>query len=67
MQIVASTPRPQKDGVVGLRWYDRRENPDNLSFYARFAASRGGAFHPVWVDERNGVPQVYTARVSVTR
>ena len=98
-----------QDGVVGLLWYDRRENPDNRGYYARFSASldggatwlpsvrvsekpyvggpvaqksafalnggdtaglavtADGAFHPVWVDERNGVPQVYTARVTVTR
>ena len=98
-----------KDGVLGLLWYDRRDNPDNLSYYARFAASldggatwlpsvrvsaepyvsgpvakrsafagnggdtaglataADGAFHPVWVDDRTGVPQVYTARVTVNR
>lgn len=31
-----------KDGVVGLLWYDRRDNPDNLSYYARFSASLDG-------------------------
>jgi hypothetical protein len=25
-------------GVVGLLWYDRRENPDNRSYYPRFSA-----------------------------
>ena len=98
-----------KDGVVGLLYYDRRDNPDNLSYYPRFAASldggvtwlpsvristhpyvagkvaqnsaftgnggdtaglavtADGVFHPVWVDDRTGVPQAYTARISVSR
>jgi hypothetical protein len=29
-------------GVVGLLWYDRRDNPDNISFYPRFTASLDG-------------------------
>lgn len=95
------------EGVVGLLWYDRRDNPDNLSYYPRFAASldggvtwtpsarvsthpyeagavaersaftgnggdtaglataADGSFHPVWVDDRTGYPQVWTARVTV--
>jgi photosystem II stability/assembly factor-like uncharacterized protein len=95
------------NGVVGLLWYDRRDNPDNRSYYARFTASLdGGAswlpsvrvstapyaagpvsqksafagnggdtaglvatvdgvFHPFWVDDRTGVPQVWTAAVRV--
>lgn len=95
------------DGVVGLLWYDRRDNPDNRGYYARFSASldggatwlpsvrvsaqpyaagavsrtsafannggdtaglavtSDGAFHPVWIDDRTGVPQVWTARVTV--
>lgn len=94
-------------GVVGLLWYDRRDNPDNRGYYPRFSASRDGgatwlpsvrvsaapyvagpvsqrsafannggdtaglavtadgAFHPVWIDDRTGVPQVWTARVTV--
>lgn len=31
-----------KDGVVGLSWYDRRENPDNLGYTTRFTASLDG-------------------------
>ncbi len=31
-----------RDGVVGVLWYDRRDNPDNTSFYVRFAASLDG-------------------------
>src|SRR5574341_154833 len=133
-------PRPTKDqgpddfmpvvavnsaGVVGVMWYDRRDNPDNLAYWVRFSASldggetflpsvrvseapnspdralfpfaqsagggsglRGGAlrvevgisgftfngghtagmsvtadglFHPFWVDNRTGVPQIWTA------
>ncbi len=30
------------DGVVGLMWYDRRDNPDDLGFYPRFRASLDG-------------------------
>lgn len=98
-----------KDGVVGLLWYDRRDNPDNLSYYARFMASKDGgvtwlpsvrvsaepyvsgpvskksafpgnggdtaglattsdgAFHPVWIDDRTGVPQMWTATVTVQK
>ena len=98
-----------KDGVVGLLWYDRRDNADNLSYYARFTASldggqtwlpsvrvsaepyvsgpvskksafpgnggdtaglvatMDGVFHPVWVDDRTGVPQVWTAAITVTK
>ena len=119
-------------GVVGVSWYDRRENADNLGWWQRFAASydggesfapsvrvstapfthdrnervvpfamstggglrrpssRGGsikaqvdlnfyyfdggdtgglaatadgAFHTLWVDNRTGIPQVWTAAV----
>jgi hypothetical protein len=98
-----------RDGVVGLLFYDRRDNPDNKSFYARFTASldggvtwlpsvrlsaapysagdvakksaftnnggdtaglvatADGVFHPVWVDDRTGVPQVYTSAVKVSQ
>jgi hypothetical protein len=31
-----------KDGVVGVLWYDRRDSDDNLSYYARFSASVDG-------------------------
>lgn len=104
-----ATVAVNKDGVVGLLWYDRRDNPDNRSFYPRFSASldggatwlpsvrvstepykagavaqksafaaiggdtaglattADGVFHPVWVDDRTDVPQVYTARVTVKR
>jgi len=121
-------------GVVGVTWYDRRDNPDNLGWYVRFAASldggetflpsvrvssapssfpgtdrwelvpsvsgggdpfdrsgrknvslsvglqnftmnggdtaglaadAAGVFHPVWVDNRTGPPQLWTAPVRV--
>lgn len=29
-------------GIVGLLWYDRRDNPDNVGFYPRFRASLDG-------------------------
>jgi hypothetical protein len=91
-------------GVVGVSWYDRRDNPDNLGYWPRFSASldggatflasvrvstspnlvldsketrlnsgdtaglaadAAGVFHPVWIDNRTGVHQVWTAPVSV--
>jgi len=90
------------NGVVGVAWYDRRDNPDNLGYYVRFAASLNGGktwlpsvrvsavphvadedtrknsgdtagltagpdgiFHPVWIDNRTGIPQMWTATVKV--
>lgn len=91
-------------GVVGVLWYDRRDNVDNLGYWPRFSASldggatwlpsarvstsanvvldaketrlnsgdtvglaadASGAFHPVWIDNRTGVPQMWTASVIV--
>lgn len=91
-----------RSGVVGVSWYDRRENPDNLGYYVRFrasvdggrtwlpsvrvstaphvssedtrknsgdtaglAADAGGVFHAVWIDNRTGIPQMWTATVKV--
>jgi len=31
-----------RDGVVGVMWYDRRDNPDNLGWWTRFTASLDG-------------------------
>jgi hypothetical protein len=31
-----------RSGVVGVMWYDRRENPDNLGWHVRFSASLDG-------------------------
>lgn len=31
-----------RDGVVGVSWYDRRDSPDNLGWDARFTASLDG-------------------------
>lgn len=31
-----------RDGVVGVMWYDRRDIPDNLGWWARFTASLDG-------------------------
>jgi hypothetical protein len=120
-----------RDGVVGVMWYDRREHPDNLGWDARFAASldggasftpsvrvsqagasfppgtsrekrpskpvrddqerlkaqidagrdsfmfmggdtaglaadASGIFHAAWVDNRTGVPQLWTATLTVS-
>ncbi len=90
-------------GAVSVSWYDRRDNPDNLGYWVRFAASldggktwlssvrvsthanvvepgntrfnsgdtaglvadAGGAFHPVWIDNRTGIHQMWTAQVLV--
>ncbi len=112
-------------GVVGVSWYDRRNNSDNAGYFVRFrasldggetwlpsvrvseqpqrfdqreqwsfwdvsdhgstanlmvrrlprtyfngdhagiAADADGVFHPVWVDNRTGISQVWTAPVSV--
>lgn len=123
-----------RSGVVGIMWYDRRDNPDNLGWHVRFrasldggetfgpsvriseapsrfgkrerwpvyywqpvagggtpqasggllrltfeiegqhfnggdyagmAADAGGDFHPFWVDNRTGIPQVWTADIAV--
>jgi hypothetical protein len=119
-----------KEGVIGLLWYDRRDNPDNVAYTVRFTASfdggetwlpsiqvadkpsrfiqgeegetiaaessglydiaRGpvtisigraqdhhggdtaglradsnGAFHALWVDNRTGMNEVYTASIAV--
>ena len=94
-----------KDGVVGISWYDRRDNPDNLGYWVRFSASLDGGsswlssarvsthanvvnpaehdthfnggdtaglvadirgvFHPLWIDNRTGVHQMWTTTVLV--
>jgi hypothetical protein len=94
------------DGVVGLTWYDRRDQPDNRGYYVRFSASldggetwlpsvrvaaapnavksntqfditgghtaglaadANGVFHALWIDNRTGVQQVWTAPITVAR
>jgi hypothetical protein len=30
------------EGIVGVMWYDRRDNPDNLGYWIRFTASLDG-------------------------
>jgi hypothetical protein len=116
-----------RDGIVGVMWYDRRNHPDNLGWDVRFtvsadggasflpsvnvsergtsfapgtsrnrssprggqsaeraqidagrdsfkfmggdtaglAADAAGVFHLVWIDNRTGTPQVWTAPVVV--
>jgi hypothetical protein len=42
------------------------ERPDDhLGDTAGLAADAAGDFHPIWVDKRSGVLQIYTARVSI--
>src|SRR6185437_6995454 len=38
MPVVAVNNR----GVVGLMWYDRRDNPDDTGYWVRFSASYDG-------------------------
>ena len=122
-------PAVSPTGVVGVMWYDRRDQPDDLGWDVRFrasfdggetftpsvkintvshrplaadslwvmsgheenwyhapetaefgvhsfnfsgghtaglAADAAGVFHPLWIDNRTGVPQLWTARVTVT-
>jgi hypothetical protein len=92
-----------KEGIVGVLWYDRRDNPNNRDYYARFsasldggatwlksvrvssaanepgkkggsvtngdtsglAASADGRFHALWIDNRSGTPQAWTAPITV--
>jgi hypothetical protein len=37
-----------------------------LGHTAGIASDAGGLFHPVWVDSRTGIPQVWTAAVTVS-
>ena len=104
-----ATVAVNRDGVVGVLWYDRREASDNLDYPARFAASfdggltfspsvrvsaapndpktqrdgqafvvtggdtagltaaADGRFHAVWIDNRLGLQQVWTAAITATR
>jgi len=93
-----------RKGIVGISWYDRRDNPDNLGYCPRFRASldggrtwlpsirvstsanlvndeketrfnsgdttgltadASGIFHPLWIDNRSGVHQMWTTTVTV--
>lgn len=125
---VTPTLAVNRDGVVGVTWEDRRDNPDDLGYYVRFSASldggyswlpsvrvserpntvggrsgggiapwitqpkssldpvvvelsdspwitqghtaglaadRNGVFHALWIDNRMGVPQMWTAPIAV--
>ena len=39
------TVAANKNGVVGVLWYDRRDNPNDRDYYARFSASVDGGTH----------------------
>ena len=97
-----------RDGVVGVMWYDRRDFPHKDGYTPRFAASLDGGitfaksvpvstapnalsaqkgsdhhpnggdtagltaaadgrFHAIWIDNRTGIQQVWTAAVSIVR
>ena len=107
-----ATPWVNRDGIAGILWYDRRDSPDNIGYYARFSASldggetwlpsvrvseapnanaslgdgkpkpvgtfsstgghtagldsdSSGAFHALWIDNRTGIQQVWTATITV--
>lgn len=103
-----ATVAANRDGVVGVMWYDRRGVADVNDYRPRFAASidggetwspsvavsasanagaarRGesaffanggdtaglaasadGRFHALWIDNRTGVQQVWTAPITIT-
>ena len=46
---------------IGPQWIDFLTGADTTGM----AATADGRFHPVWVDNRTGVPQVWTAAVRV--
>ena len=46
---------------IGPQWIDYLSAADT----AGMAAGADGAFHPLWVDSRTGVPQLFTAAVRV--
>ena len=46
---------------LGPQWIDFLCAADT----AGMSADASGAFHPIWIDHRTGVPQVYTAAVRV--
>jgi hypothetical protein len=122
---VMPTLAVNKDGVVGIMWYHRRDHADNVSWTARFSASldggeswlpsvkvsempyvptrsepmplhgiksrwnpdeqilgvaatiysgahtaglaadASGAFHPLWAGNSTGIPQMWTATVTI--
>lgn len=44
---IMATVAVNADGIVGVSWYDRRDNPDNLGYYVRFSASLDGG--DIWL------------------
>jgi hypothetical protein len=73
-----SPPRPVSDVVCPDSKQNRETTfpPDNSTVYGRWsrggdyiglAAAADGSFHPVWIDNRDGMFQVYTARIVVGR
>jgi hypothetical protein len=46
---------------IGPQWIDYLSAADT----AGIAAGADGAFHPLWVDSRTGIPQLFTASVRV--
>lgn len=103
-----ATVAVNRDGAVGVLWYDRRDFPDRSGYVPRFAVSMDGGntftasvavstapnalsaqkgpdflpnggdtagltsavdgrFHALWIDNRTGIQQVWTAAISVVR
>ncbi len=93
-----------RHGIVGVSWYDRRDNPDDIGYWVRFSASldggehwlpsqrvstspnlastdtrknggdtagltadADGTFHAFWIDNRTGIPQMWTAPIAVRK
>ena len=62
--ISAAPKDSQREGRIGVSI-----NLDGFYFNgghtAGFAADAGGGFHPFWIDNRTGIPQVWTTTVRV--
>jgi hypothetical protein len=61
--VVTSQTRPQEDGIsIDLR---PAQFTPRAGDTAGMAADANGIFHPLWIDNRTGIPQAWTARVTV--
>jgi hypothetical protein len=60
----AASDQRMRGGLIGLsigmHWFSGTGGDT-----AGLAADAGGVFHPVWIDNRSGVPQMWTAAISV--
>lgn len=51
---------------ITIRPVEETDKWQTFGDYAGLAADADGTFHAVWIDNRNGVGQIYTAPVTVT-